>query len=326
VERHERDSITAFTAAWAMASRVLARCLALGAVSCAIAGLPAALAADTSPPAICGSAPLEILLTNDDGYQAPGIRALYDALGKAGHHVRLAAPVANASGSSVSFTWSTVGVVRDPADPAIFGVSATPATAVVLAATALYPPGHGPDLVVSGINDGDNTGSLLALSGTVGAALAGTMLLDPPVPGIAVNAARPATKDGKPALPADQLERMARHLARLIGVTRTWFCDGGRLARATTVLNVNYPARPMGAVRGVAVARQGHTTGLHLQFEPSGPDAYDSRRQAAAPANDYPDSDVTLLADGYVTVTPISARLGEPDMPVEDLRRRLRGQ
>jgi 5'-nucleotidase len=115
-----------------------------------------ALRSGNSPsPAICGSGPLEILLTNDDGYQAPGILALYDSLREAGHHVRLAAPTMNASGSSVSFTWSAVTVVRDPADPDTFGVAATPATAVVLAATALYPPGRGPDLVVSGINDGD---------------------------------------------------------------------------------------------------------------------------------------------------------------------------
>ena len=66
----------------------------------------------------------------------------------------------------------------------------SPATAVVLAATALYPAGRRPDLVVSGINHGTNAGSLLALSGTMGAALAATMLLDPPVPGIAVNAER----------------------------------------------------------------------------------------------------------------------------------------
>lgn len=284
------------------------------------AGDSAAPAVAAETPAICGNGPLEILLTNDDGYQAPGIRALYDALRQAGHHVRLAAPATNASGSSVSFNWNTVGVVRDPADPDATGVSASPATAVVLAATALYPKGDGPDLVVSGINDGENTGSLLAISGTIGAALAGTMLLDPPVPGIAVSAERPATKD---TLPADQLERVARHLARLVGGARAWFCDGGRLVRPTTVLNVNYPARPVAELRGVAVARQGRSSDLHLQFEPAGSEAYASRRLPAATPVDAPDSDVTLLAEGYVTVTPIAARLGGNDVPLEDLKRRL---
>ena len=275
-----------------------------------------------SPP-ICGSGPLEILLTNDDGYQAPGIRALYDALRRAGHHVRLAAPATNASGSSVSFTWSTVSVVRDPADANIAGIAATPATSGGAGATALYPPGRRPDLVVSGINDGQNTGSLLAMSGTVGAALAGTILLDPPIPGFAVNAERPATKDAQAALPADRLERIASHLAQLIGSARGWFCEDAMLTRPTTVLNVNYPARPMGATRGVAVARQGRTTDLHLEFESTDSGAYASRIRLQSTTDDYPDSDVNLLAAGYVTVTPISAALGGPSMPPEDLKRML---
>jgi len=296
----------------------------LAATLCALtAAACASQATEAASPAICGDGPLEILLTNDDGYQAPGIRALYDALREAGHHVRLAAPTTNASGSSVSFTWSTVSVVRDPADPNVIGISATPATAVVLAATALYPPDRGPDLVISGINDGENTGSLLALSGTVGAALAGAMLLEPPVPGIAVSAGRPSAQDGPRALPPDQLLRMARHLARLVGGAHAWFCDGGRLTRPTTVLNVNYPARPMAEVRGVAVARQGRSTDLRLRFEPSGPEAYASRRLTSSVSSDAADSDVKLLAEGYVTVTPISAHLGEHDVPLEDLKRQL---
>jgi 5'-nucleotidase len=298
--------------------------LALAGTLCALSAVSVtARAADDASPAICGSGPLEILLTNDDGYQAPGIRALYEALRQAGHHVLLAGPASNASGSSTSFTWSTVSVVRDSEDPHVFGISATPATAVVLAATALYPAGHRPDLVVSGINDGENTGSLLALSGTVGAALAGTMLLDPAVPGIAVSAARLASGDPKSAVPADRLHQIARHLAQLIGSSRTWFCDRGKLARPTTVLNVNYPARPIAEVRGIAVARQGRTTDLTLEFEPTGTGLYAAKRQSRATPSDYADSDVSLLAEGYVTVTPISAQLGGREVPIDDLKRRF---
>ncbi len=274
-------------------------------------------------PAICGNGPLEILLTNDDGYQSPGIRALYDELRSAGHHVRLAAPASNASGSSVSFTWDTVSIIRDPADANVAGIHATPATAVVLGATALYPPGRRPDLVVSGINNGKNTGSMLVMSGTVGAALAGTMLLDPPIPGFAVNAERATSKDAQAALPADRLERIARHLVQLIGSARGWFCEDAVLARPTTVLNVNYPARPMSAMRGVAVARQGRTTDLHVEFESTDVGTYASRVRLQSTKDDYPDSDVNLLAAGYVTVTPISAALGAPSLPPEDLKRRL---
>ena len=202
-----------------------------------------ALAEAAADAPLCGSGPLEILLTNDDGFEAPGIRALHAALRSAGHRVRLVAPASNASGTSSSFTWGRVTVTRSDSDPDVFGVAGTPATAVVLGATALYPPGVRPDLVVSGINDGTNTGSVLALSGTIGAALAGTMLLDPPVPGFAINAERPPTPQAKAALPAQHLDQVAAHVTRLIASTRGWFCERGRVVRATTVLNLNYPAR-----------------------------------------------------------------------------------
>ena len=59
---------------------------------------------------LCGHGPLRILLTNDDGYQAPGIRALYDALRGAGHDVTLVAPASNMSGASASLTMSELTV------------------------------------------------------------------------------------------------------------------------------------------------------------------------------------------------------------------------
>lgn len=279
-------------------------------------------AADRAPQAaLCGDGPLDILLTNDDGFEAAGIRALLAALRDAGHRVVLVAPAANASGTSTSFTWGKVHVVRDPSDPSVFGVGGSPATAVVLGATALYPAGRRPDLVISGINDGTNTGSLLALSGTIGAALAGTMLLDPPVPGFAVNAERPTAS--AQALPGDHLQQVARHLVRMVGTTRGWFCDRGQVTRATTVLNINYPARPVPAAGGVRIASQGRTTDLELAFEPSGDETYESRRGNQPVALDAADSDNALLARGYVTVTPIRAELGGRDGPLRDLQHRL---
>jgi 5'-nucleotidase len=281
-------------------------------------------AAERAPQAaLCGEGPLDILLTNDDGFEAAGIRALHAALKDAGHRVILVAPAANASGTSASFTWGKVHVVRDPSDPSVFGVGASPATAVVLGATALYPAGRRPDLVISGINDGTNTGSLLALSGTIGAALAGTTLLGPPVPGFAVNAERPAASGQAQALPGDHLQQVARHLVRMVGTTRGWFCNRGQVTRATTVLNVNYPARPLSETGGTRVASQGGTTDLKLAFEPSGDETYESHRGNQPVAPDAPDSDNTLLARGYVTVTPIRAELGGRDGPLRDLEHRL---
>lgn len=272
---------------------------------------------------LCGDGPLDVLLTNDDGVDAPGIRALYARLREAGHRVLLVAPATNASGSSSSFTWGPVRVTHDALDPNIVGVAGTPATAVVLGATALYPRGRRPDLVISGINDGSNVGSLLALSGTVGAALAGTMLLDPPVPGYAVNADRPSTPEARQALPADHVDQVARELVRLLDTTRGWFCDRGQVSHPTAVLNVNFPARPAADVRGVRVARQGRTTDLRLGFEASGEGVYESRRSNAQARPEAPDSDTVLLGQGYVTITPIDAVLESDDLPLRDLQRRL---
>ena len=274
--------------------------------------------------ALCGTGPLDILLTNDDGAGAAGIRALRAQLAAAGHRVTLVAPDHNASGTAMSFNWGPVRVTRDPEDPSAFAVSGSPATAVALGASALYPAGRRPDLVISGINHGPNKGSLLVLSGTVGAALAGTLLLDPPVPGFAVNAERLVAAE-----PADspanrvQLDAVGAHFARLVGETRGWFCEGGRVIRSRTVLNVNYPARRMTDVRGTVVARQGSATDLSVTFSATGPDEYraDARRVEATGGRD---SDLHWLELGYVTVTPVSGAIDAGDASNSKLERRLR--
>jgi 5'-nucleotidase len=275
--------------------------------------------------ALCGTGPLDILLTNDDGAGAAGIRALRAQLAAAGHRVTLVAPDHNASGTAMSFNWGPVRVTRDPEDPSVFAVSGSPATAVALGASALYPAGRHPDLVISGINHGPNKGSLLVLSGTVGAALAGTLLIDPPVPGFAVNAERLVIAE-----PADspvnraQLDAVGAHFARLVGETRGWFCEDGRVARNRTVLNVNYPARRVTDLRGAVVARQGSATDLSVTFSATGPDEYraDARR---ADATGGRDSDLHWLELGYVTVTPVSGAIDAGSHSDGNLERRLRG-
>jgi broad specificity polyphosphatase/5'/3'-nucleotidase SurE len=143
------------------------------------------------------------------------------------------------------------------------------------------------------------------------------------VPGFAVNAERPAASGQAQALPSDRLQQVARHFVRLVGTTRGWFCDRGQVTRATTVLNINYPARPVSAVSGVRIASQGRTTDLELAFEPSGVEAYESRRENQPVPADAADSDNALLAKGYVTVTPIRAELGGRDGPLHGLQHRL---
>ena len=273
----------------------------------------AAAAAATVPPAVasalCGIGPLEILLTNDDGFDAAGIRALRAQLVEAGHRVMLIAPDRNASGSAMSFTWGAVRVTRDAPDPGSVSVGGSPATAVVLGATALYPPGRRPDLVISGINHGSNAGALLALSGTVGAALAGTVLIDPPIPGFAVNAARAVAAE-----PIDSLanrahqDAVARDATNLIAAHRSWFCDRGRVVRPRAVLNVNYPALPVSQLKGTRMTRQGSASDLRVVFEQTAAGEYTAHTRQVESIDDR-DSDNYWLAAGYVTITPLAAEL-----------------
>jgi 5'/3'-nucleotidase SurE len=221
----------------------------------------------------------------------------------------LVAPERNASGSALSFTWGAVRVTRDAFDANVVAVGGTPATAVVLGATALYPPGRRPDLVISGINHGSNSGALLALSGTVGAALAGAVLLDPPIPGIALNAARAVA--GEPidsVANRAQLDAVARDATSLVAAHRNWFCDGGRVVRPGTVLNVNYPALPVSQLNGTRMTRQGSASDLRITFEQTAAGEYTARTRQVEVIDDR-DSDNYWLAAGYVTITPLGAEL-----------------
>lgn len=116
-----------------------------------------------------------LLVTNDDGIDAPGLRALVRALGDAGHEVLVAAPARQYSGASAAILVDGEAddvVVEErqvPGAIAAWAVGAAPAMCVLLAQWGRF--GAAPEAVVSGINDGPNTGRVLLHSGTVGAAL-----------------------------------------------------------------------------------------------------------------------------------------------------------
>ena len=126
--------------------------------------------------------PLNILLTNDDGYLAPGIQALRAALLEAGHNVSLIAPATNQSGSSTSI--SSQGVAYTSHGNQVWSVTGRPADAVRLGIGHILQD-NPPDLVVSGINFGQNVGQDVIISGTVGAAVTAVQL---GFPAIAVSA------------------------------------------------------------------------------------------------------------------------------------------
>jgi 5'/3'-nucleotidase SurE len=116
--------------------------------------------------------PLRILLTNDDGYDAPGIRAMHERLVAAGHDVTLVAPLNDQSGSGIRVTTQGKLYYEDHA-PAVWSVDGTPADAVLVGLQHILADDP-PDLVVSGANFGPNLG-YAGSSGTVGAARMATL-------------------------------------------------------------------------------------------------------------------------------------------------------
>ncbi|WP_299569924.1 5'/3'-nucleotidase SurE [uncultured Williamsia sp.] len=121
---------------------------------------------------------LRILLTNDDGWEAPGITALAEGLRADGHDVVVVAPATNQSGASARISSSGKLTVARPHgdDEPVWSVDGSPADSVIFGLTHVFGTvlGAAPDLVVSGANAGANAGQAVHFSGTVGAAVCAT--------------------------------------------------------------------------------------------------------------------------------------------------------
>ncbi len=239
---------------------------------------------------------MRILLSNDDGIHAPGLRTLYAALREAGHEVRVVAPISEQSGVSSSVTLTMPLRVREVVDGGFSGtgVYGSPADCVKLALAELLP--EKPDVVVAGINAGGNTGVDVIYSGTVAAALEGALS---GCCSIAVS---------YDAFRFDDISGQARHAAELIGAV-----DWERIPQRR-VLNLNYPHCPLSETRGVRVCAP-----AQAPWE----DRYEERRDlrgfpywwisgymsADAIA---PDSDRALLNQGYITLSPLRFDFADP--------------
>lgn len=261
-------------------------------------GPSASIAAECEPRA------LNILLTNDDGYDQPGIVALHRALVADGHFVIRVAPSRNFSGASASLTYQTFTAPHRPDDEfeAIYAVEGSPATMVLLGATALFPPESPVDLVVSGINNGPNLGPMTTGSGTVGAVVAAKNLLMRSVSGIAVSTGR---------LADESAEENAAHVARVAdfvaGIISNAQCAGDSFIANGQSLNINYPRLATSDLKGIRIARQGTKRNLDLSFAQDDEGGFVFQYRWVFPEHDIPDSDVILFEEGYVTIVPLDA-------------------
>ena len=252
---------------------------------------------------------MRVLVTNDDGIEAPGLAALARAAVEAGHDVSVLAPMREMSGAGASMGPLALHhpvEVRRWTIPSLEGVrahaaEATPAACAILG--CLGAVGKPPELVLSGINAGFNVGRSALHSGTVGAALAGAAW---GARGLAVS----TTTVGGAVL----WDTAAWVALELVG----WFMEAGEPG----ALNVNVPNAPREALAGVRWASlapvgaiRSAITGVVEAPDHEGFFVH-TDHERTDPASAPPDSDRALVAGGWVTLTGLGG-LAErnPDHP-----------
>lgn len=243
------------------------------------------------------SSSLRVLVTNDDGVHAPGIFALKQALEAAGHRVTVCAPDRPRSASGHAITLHKplrMTEVALPDGSIAHAGSGTPADCVTLGLLAVLD--NDVDLVVSGINHGPNLGWDVTYSGTVSAAMEAVII---GVPAIAVSVASYAKN-----IHWDGAANFAATLA-------TRFADPRHKLPPATLLNVNAPDLPEHEIKGVRLATQGdrqYVDRLEKRDDPLGRPYYwlggKLHDKEAAPG-----TDVKVVGEGYIAVTPIQLDL-----------------
>jgi len=235
---------------------------------------------------------MRVLVSNDDGVDAPGIHALAAGLRAAGHAVTVVAPDRDRSGASNSLTLDMPIRAKRVAER-VYSVAGTPTDCVYLALAGLLD--EQPDIVVSGINNAANLGDDVIYSGTVAAAMEGRFL---GLPAIAMSL---VTRDHR-GLHFETAARVAVELvARLFAEPLP----------ADTILNVNVPDRPWAEIAGFEVTRLGHrhrAAPCVAQTDPRGRPIW--WIGPAGPEQDAgPGTDFDALRRGFVAITPIHVDL-----------------
>ncbi|MDQ3039537.1 MAG: 5'/3'-nucleotidase SurE [Pseudomonadota bacterium] len=235
---------------------------------------------------------MRVLVSNDDGVDAPGIRALAQGLRDAGHDVVVVAPDRDRSGASNSLTLDApIRVVK--LDERTWKVHGTPTDCVHVAITGMLE--REPDIVVSGINNTANLGDDVIYSGTVAAAMEGRFL---GLPAVAMSL---VTADHKGQHYATAARAAVEIIARL----------KAEPLPANTILNVNVPDLPWHEIKGFRTTRLGN----RHRAEPCTPQQDPRGRHwwwigAAGPEQDAgPGTDFQAVRDGHIAITPIHVDL-----------------
>ncbi|MDQ1093475.1 5'-nucleotidase [Xanthomonas sacchari] len=235
---------------------------------------------------------MRVLVSNDDGVDAPGIRMLAEQLRGAGHEVTVVAPDRDRSGASNSLTLD-LPIRLKRIDQHTCSVAGTPTDCVHLALTGMLE--FDPDIVVSGINNSANLGDDVIYSGTVSAAMEGRFL---GLPAVAVSL---VSHNHDPR----HFQTAARAAVEIVARLKA------DPLPADTILNVNVPDLPWQEIKGFEVTRLGnrHRSEPCLpQTDPRGATVYwigpAGREQDAGPGTDF-----HAVRTGFISITPIQVDL-----------------
>jgi 5'-nucleotidase len=265
-----------------------------------------------------------VIITNDDGIDAPGIHALARVAVSAGYDVVVAAPLTEASGTSAALTATEDDgrivlerrKLADLPDTLAYGVAASPSFIALIATRGAFGPP--PDFVLSGINRGANAGRAVIHSGTVGAALTAAAH---GCPALAVSldvltaAAATAASGGAAIANIDLVDDTTRNwdtAARIALDLVPPLLD----APDEIVFNLNVPDLPSDQVRGLrrgSLARFGQ---VQVAIAEVGQGFVRTALEEVGERLE-PGTDLALLADNYAVVTPIRGVSETRDVPAE---------
>ncbi len=228
---------------------------------------------------------MHILLSNDDGHHAPGLKVLFDSV-KAHGEITIVAPNENRSGASGSLTLTQPLTVK-VSGKRCFVVDGTPVDCVHVALNGLLD--SEPDMVISGINAGANLGDDVLYSGTVAAALEGRRLA---YPGVAVSL---AGSEPEHYWTAGQV------VSDIISELKL------NPLPARSILNVNVPDRALGDLNGYQITRLGYRKQSHpvVRISASGDCRQYRIGKIGKAADGGPGTDFSAVNDGYVSITPL---------------------
>ena len=236
---------------------------------------------------------MRILLTNDDGVNAAGLKVLESIARCFSDDVWIVAPTEEQSGTGHSLTLTRPVRLRKLGERR-FCVTGTPTDSVMMAIAHIMQD-HRPDLILSGVNRGANLGEDCTYSGTVSAAMEGALA---GIPSIALSQvyARAGMGDAVPFAAAEAWAE--RVLAPLLGTPMA----------PRTLINVNFPALEPAAIKGIRLVRQGIRDYGRLKIvQRTDPRGYDYFWFGLGPTVETPGhtTDLEAVADGYVSVTPL---------------------